>query len=191
MRRFAVAAALLCFGATAALYVAASTPTLHSDRGEPVAFVNGTPITSASFERYASVFTNPRGTLEVSREDVLVSLINQTLVSEFADKAGIEVPHEIVEARMSALEAEWRVEGLGRPGGRRALQARVRALIMFERVKAVVIGTRTTPDADNRERTAMAWAGWLEGERACATIVVLDASVQVPSSTPNPQCVGP
>lgn len=164
----------------------------QGDAREPVAFVNGTPITKAAFDQYALMFTNPQGGLEISRESVLLSLVNQALVADFAEKRGIEVADDLVEGRMSsALHGDWRVQGLRRTGGRRAFEARVRALILFERVKEVVLGKRNEVDLEGRHSMAAAWARWLEFQRSCAALVVVDVSLQVPSHTPGSHCVSP
>ncbi len=50
------------------------------------------------------------------------------------------------------------------------------------------VARRAIRDRLAHERTQEAWSIWLADQRSCATIVIVDPSLSVPSSTPTPRC---
>lgn len=183
-----------------------------------VATVGGVVISRTAFDDYAQVFTSPDGTVRVSEEDILISLVNQVLVQAAADRRGLEVSDiEVSRAVAGIGEADPIGQSLPKGGEEAAFRERVRMFLLFRLVKSEVVGQIDIPDAQIeaayaadpslhvleyqdaipvlRERLASRessdrWLAWLKGQRRCAEIRILDASFDIPSSTPSPGCGG-
>jgi hypothetical protein len=183
------------------------------------AYVNGVAILKSDFESYATVFLRPDGSLEVSREQVLLSLINQALVEQAAKTLGLEVGVRQIE---EALEAAERLgvtkDSANRQGGRAGSWARVRMFELFKLVRSRVIGPIViSPEAIEAEfnanpdlalaprdeavavirsrlteaEAARRWEQWLRSQRRCADIRIVDTSFAIATSTPDPTCSNP
>lgn len=208
------AALLLLFaGVAAAALTMNQRPAIGA---EPVVYVDGYPITRAAFDAYAGVFTDPGGQLQVSRGEVLMSLINQELVSREAERLGVEVDEAAVdEAMEQSMSIGVTRRSLESSGGMEGLRARFEAFFELKQVKAAVVGKVTISDnqlqlayewdpglqgvtlaeaADVlRERLTVAegerrWSEWLARQRACASIRVVDSSLGLASSTISADC---
>lgn len=181
-----------------------------------VAIVDGVVISRQAYDEYADVFTTPDGSLRISGEDVLRSLVNQVLVQKEADRRGLAIPEEKLSAAIEAMKGtELAGASLLREGGEAALRERVRMFLLFAQVRAEVVGFLDIPTealqteyaADPslhnlgfaaampvlRERLTSResdriWSNWLSSQRACSDILILDASFDVPSSTRGPTC---
>jgi hypothetical protein len=116
-----------------------------------VAFVDGTDISREAYDQYARVFMAPAGTLSVSEEDVLLSLVNQVIVQREADRRGIVIAAQDVSGAISAMDHS------DHPGDVMLLppnvdedpgfRERVRMFLVFRLVKADVVGSVEIPDA--------------------------------------------
>jgi SurA N-terminal domain len=181
-----------------------------------VATVDGVPITRAQFDAYAQVFVDPDGEMQVSREQVLLSLVNQALVEREGARLGLGISGADVEEGVKAWEDTGaKVDSLDRTGGLEGLRERIRAFMLFQKVKlevtrsvvvtsaAIEAALRADPDLAvltraeaegmvrerlQREQVDAQWVQWLEGLRSCASIVVNDTSISIPTSTPLATC---
>lgn len=182
-----------------------------SDRA--YAIVNGVAISSTEFDAYAAVFRRPDGSLGVTREQILQSLVNQSLVEEAADRYGLSVGQdqvrEGVDARASLTSDD------GQAGGPAGIADRVRMFELFRLVRERVIGPIVvSPEAIAAEYEAnpdlaivpraealevirerltetesqRRWEDWLARQRACADIQIVDQSFAMRSSSPGPDC---
>jgi len=157
------------------------------------------------------VFTTPDGSLQVSEDHVLLSLVNQVLVQREADRRGlVATDEEVSDASTDTLS-------LAGVSDDAALRERVRMFLLFQMVKSEVVGPIEIPlevleaeysadsslhilglsdampvlrDRLSRRESDRLWADWLSRRRACADIRILDESFDVPSSTPGPGCGG-
>lgn len=108
MRRVGAVATLAGLGAIAASL--ALPP-----RSTTVAVVDGVVISREAYDEYARVFTAPDGSLRVSAEDVLLSLVNQVLVQREADRRGLAVAEEDLAALIEEMN-EPELAALSLPG---------------------------------------------------------------------------
>jgi len=219
MRRKLIAAGVVgavCLAVWGAGVGGSRSPTARLDNGV-VALVDGRPITTRDFDAYALVFTDPSGRLSVSREDVLLSLINQSLALAEAESRGLTVTQDEVEATVrSARQAGLNVALMAREGGLDAFRARTRTRLLFERVKAAATSNVVANDDQVRAYFAThgpvfgdqpfeqvkpwirdrvtqqlvdaAWSGWLAEDRACSRIDVLDPTLSAPDVGPLTEC---
>jgi len=197
--------------------VAIAAALLGKSAGSPtLATVDGVAISRDAYDEYAGVFTAPDGSLRVSKEDVLLSLVNQVLVLKEADRRGLAVSDQDVSGAVADMDEDETVE-LGLPGGGDdpGFRERVRRFLLFGLVKSAVVGTievpvdvleaayRADPSLHVLEFSEAApvlrkrivsresdrrWAEWLGRQRACADIRVLDSSFDLPSSSPGTDC---
>lgn len=196
-------AAAVAFVVTVGLVV--SSPT--------IAVVDGTPITRTDYDRYAHVFTNPAGDLVVSREEVLLSIVNQVIVEREAARRGIAVTDSDVGDAIANMEQSEALlpPGINEPGFRE----RLRMFMLFREVKEAIVGQVEIPlasvqaefsrDPALREigleeatpvlterligrESDRRWVEWLDKERVCVDIHIFDVSFHIPSSTPSPKC---
>lgn len=216
VRRFRSPLALL--GAIAVVAGASVTSFWESEDSTAYAFVDNIAITRDDYERYAAVFTRPDGALQVSRDQILLSLINQALVEREAERRDISVADGAVEAGVVAWEDLGIAEKtLERSGGRPALIARLRMFELFKLVRFAVVPpveiSRHALEAEyladeslhsvdreaalpairerlSREQTETRWENWLRSQRECAVIRVVETSFELPSTTPAPHCPG-
>jgi len=181
-----------------------------------VAHVDGSPISRTAFDAYAGVFTDPNGELQVSRDQVLLSLINQKLVSREASRLGVRVdPASVDDAIKEWQGLDVLRRSLERSGGIDALRARFEAFIELKQVKTLVVDK--VDISDDQVRTAYQsqfnlpafpleevadvlrerlteteierrWTVWLARQRECSRIEILDPSFDLPSSSPVPGC---
>ena len=171
-----------------------------------IATVNGVPITTSDFEAYAAVFPQKDGSLRMTREVVLTSLVNQAIASQEAARRGIAVGEDEVDRAVQDLMNV----GLGSPsvleGGEQALRVRVGARLVMERLKAILTVAPTLDESTLRQaydagpalhaasftevRTLLAeriskhmvdtaWSQWLLKMQSCSTVVILDSSLRV------------
>ncbi len=210
MRRVATIAILACLATVLVLVAFAAKP-------DGVAIVDGVVISRATYDQYAQVFTSPDGTVRVSEEDVLLSLVNQVLVQREAQRRGIEVSDDEVAREVGGMsETDLIARSLPKGGEEAAFRERVRMFVLFRLVKAEVVGPVQIPDdlleaayatdpslhvlafSDAvlvlRERLTTResdsrWVSWLTAQRACVVIRILDTTFDIPSSTPTPGCV--
>jgi hypothetical protein len=184
------------------------------DGDRVVATVNDDAITVTALEDYEAVFEAPDGARQISREDALVSLVNQAIVLQEMDRRRIDITNEEIEARVVAVEG-FDSSDSSDPSNAAALRRHMRALIAFQKLKPLVVGGVEIPEADlleryqrdrhlyagtfpeaaaaiyetiETERVEALWSGWLAKQRACARIVVADPSIGLRSSTPSPAC---
>lgn len=190
-----------------------------AERHAIVASVDGVPISWERYQVYEDAFLAPEGTLTVPREDVLVAVITQVLVERDADRRGLVVSPEAVEAAArSAQEVDVLRDSFAREGSDAGFRERIRLFLLYRMVKEEVVGLveadpaklRAAYDADPqmhvlsfdealpklRERVVAEeadrrWSEWLEEQRRCADIVIADDSFSVPSTTPLPSCFVP
>lgn len=177
-------------------------------------------ISRDAYDQYVRVFTAPDGSVVVSEEDVLLSLVNQVIVRREADRRGIIVADQDVTAAITDMEHLEHSEALSLPGANddAGFRERVRNFLLFKLVKAEVVGHIEIADAmleeeyqsnpnlqvigrDEalsvlqerliRQESDRRWTTWLDAQRSCAPIDVLDPSFDVPSSTPGPECRAP
>jgi hypothetical protein len=188
-------------------------PTAHN---AVVAYVDGSPITRDEFEDYSGVFTNPSGHLQIGQDQVLLSLINQRIISRDAARLGVSVDVGAVDAAMNEMaRIGANRRSLDSSGGVEGLRSRVEAFFELKQVKAAVVGTIAVSDDQVRiayasepsmhdiplaevanvlrERLIAAeadrrWSEWLARRRSCAKIDVVDASLGVRTSTPSAGC---
>lgn len=212
MRRVAIVAILAGFATIPVVLVVAAKP------DGVLATVGGFVISRTAYDQYAQVFTSPEGDVRVSEEDILLSLVNQALVQAAADRRGLEVSDSEVSLAVDGMsEADPIGQSLPKGGDEAAFRERVRMFLLFRLVQSEVVGPIDIPDvqieaayaADPslhvlgyqdaipvlRERLASResedrWLAWLKGQRRCAEIRILDASFDIPSSTPSPECGG-
>jgi len=160
-----------------------------------VAIVNGAPISHTMIDEYGLVFTDPEGNQRISQSDLLLSLINQTIVHEEARRRGIHVDQADIDAAIAdGPLAELEAGAQARTGGNDALRRRMSAFIEMDRVKADVVaelvadgryGTPAPEDLTGSLLLQHVWSDWLAERRSCAVIVVHEPSFDVPSSTPG------
>jgi hypothetical protein len=202
----------------AVIAVASVTFFWRSEESIAYAFVDDLAITRDDYEAYAAVFTRPDGALLVSRDQVLLSLINQAIVEREAERRSISVADAAIAAGVGAWESLGIAEkSLERSGGRPALAARMRMFELFKLVRSAVVPPveissevlEAEYQADeslhvlgleaampvirerlSREQVENRWEEWLRSQRGCAVIRVLDSSFEVPSTTPGPRCPG-
>jgi len=184
---------------------------------ELIAKVNEDEISRVSFDTYAAVLTDPNGVLRTSRDQVLLSLVNQRLVAREAKRLGVVIADSEIE---EALE-EWRKldiapSSLARSGGIDGLRNRIRGFLELSRVKAIVVGDIVVDDIQVRDEhssdltlrtlpldqevattirmrvtqreTERRWSTWLSHQRECSTITVYDRTFSLASSSPRPGC---
>lgn len=183
-----------------------------------VAHVDGTAITRADFDAYAAVFSGSDGALRISRQEVLVSLINQILVKEEAARRGLGVNDEDLAVALGSMDADAAglPKGLSRDlTGDVGFRERMRLFLLFQLVKAETVGApdialvdlRAAYDADpslhvisfaeaaptlkdrlSQVESDRRWSQWLAAQRACADIRVEDRSFDIPLPTPRSPC---
>jgi hypothetical protein len=205
----------LIAGVFAIAIVAGSHPP-HPDPGV-AALVDGAPISLASVTEYRAVFTDPGGSVRVADDKVLLSLINQEIISREARRLGIRVDVAEVDAAVD----QWRSlrispSSLIASGGMDGLRERFERFFELRQVKASVVGPVKIPDeqvraayladlnvhgiafedaaAVLRQRLTSAeidrrWTAWLASRRACARIDIVVPTLGVASSTPQPDCL--
>ena len=187
-----------------------------SSADQVVAIVNGSPIERSAFEDYAAVLTSPDGQRDESDAGILLSLVNQVFAHQEAVRRGIAVESSSIDEAVAAFEqldvAQRAVE---RSGGVDALRARMRTFLEFNEVREEIVSVVEVTHEELRrayyrgpalsglpfdqaaprllehlraEAAERYWASWLESQRLCAYILVLDASIGVPTSTPQPSC---
>lgn len=150
-------------------------------------------IARATFDEYLEAFRDPRGLLVISRQEVLVSLINQAFTHEEAQQRGIAVDPAQIDAALTHASMSLRdIVGseLERTGGLEAFKRRLGAFLEMNVVRDAVLdelllaktGTPTPGDVTGSLRRQGLWSSWLAARRACSMIVVFDGSIGVPSS---------
>jgi hypothetical protein len=212
----AASKSMLCLAIVALAASCGNTSDGRRSADFSVALVNGVPITQQTYDEQELLFTNPDGLLEESGSDILLSLINQALTHQAAQDLGITIdPATLDERARDAAGLEMFEDGLERAGGFEALKRRLRNFLELTAVKEVVVRDVTIPDQDvleayehdpalasvpfadaepvvrqrlERIEQDASWTEWLTAKRACASIVVQDVSLGVPSSTPAPAC---
>lgn len=185
-------------------------------KSRAIAFVDDSPITIVAYEEYAKVLSSPDGQLRVSRDQVLMSLINQSIVTRYAEQHAIVVDRASIERTIASWIAEGTVdEALARGDGHAGLVARVEMFERFRLVKAAVVTphepssetlhaayvsdtTLSTLDPSEAlsllrkrlidDQIAADWKQWLESQRACSDIRVIEPTFAIPSSTAQPGC---
>jgi len=187
-----------------------------ADHTPAVATVNGAAITQQELERYAAVFRSPDGRLTLGMGQVLLSLANQSLISQEAATRGIHVSEQAVDEAMD----HWSQLGVGQEaladaGGVDGLRGRFRAFLEMRQVKDQVVGavvvaaheiemayqadsslaglaigdvTETLRRRLTESKRERVWVSWLADRRSCATIVVFDESLGMAFSSPRPGC---
>jgi len=212
LRRIGIVA-ILTAAAVATAVVGGST---GSATVATVATVDGVAISREAYDEYSRVFTAPDGILRVSPEDVLLSLVNQVLVQSEADRRGLTVADQEVSGAVEEMHQHER-EALSLPGvgDDAAFRERVRMFLLFGLVKSEVVGPIEVPldvleaeyAADSSlhilgfsdavpvlqerlisQESDRRWVNWLGSQRACADIRILDASFDIPFSTPGRGC---
>ena len=200
-------AAGLALGAGAILIGASVGRQEHGGAVSAIAVVNGEQVTRDEFDSYALVFTDPSGSVRITREQILTSLINQELATQEAARRGITVDDRDVDSAL-AIIGEMDVTGsaFSAEGGQVAFRARIRARILMEKVKAVVASVPMLEEALVRREydddgslhvvsyaeihdkladriheglVERRWTAWLAQMRGCSEIRVLDTSVAV------------
>lgn len=197
---------------------AAVAPPAHRSQRDVLAVVNGDAISLADFEHYAAVFETPDQRLRVAEEQVLLSLINQRVTEAEASRRGIVVTDDDVSVALNEMMSVALIaQSIEKDGDLAAVRQRVRMFVLFRRVADAVVGDVEVSaatiaaeyEADPQLRSVtfelaapvlaerirereveMRWAQWLENQRACATVVVLDASFRMESPRPR-SCASP
>lgn len=202
-RRFgfvAAAAVLLTLAPAMGSFSGSGLGTLSSPA---IAIVNGSAITRSEYDAYAAVFRLDDGSLRVTPDQVLRSVINQTLAAQEAALRGIVVTDADVDSAAQAIRDAAPGASFRLDGGLAAFRARIRARLLMEQVKAVVAvagpvgdsavraaydaspGLHAVPFDDLRERLAARlqrqavearWVEWLTLKRDCSDIRILDPS---------------
>jgi hypothetical protein len=201
--------ALVGVGATVAAVALAAYVAIGGPAGSPrvLATVNGAEITLAEYQAYALVFAKPGGGLRVSPAEVMLSLINQELVAQEAERRGLTVDRAELDAVVDSLSAVPVGASLDRAGGIEAFRERMRAHMLMQMVKRAVLTAPVVADRDVQaayeadpalaalpksevrakltDRLAarqmdQAWRDWLARQRRCAIIVVTDRTTAVP-----------
>lgn len=188
----------------------------NSPRQSTIATVDGAVIATSAFDAYAEVFTRPDGSLRISREQVLLSLLNQAIVARAAKNLALSVDTATIDQTIAAMERGTLANtSLGDLGDEAGLRSRVEMFILFEKVKEAVLGPISIPEQElmkayeldlnvqqlgpdmgltvvrNRfveQETARRWEEWLQAQRHCADITIMDPTLNLPSSTPGPDC---
>ena len=179
--------------------------------------VDSMTITGADFEWYADVFEIEGRDRLLSDDYILLALVNQALVIREAERRGITISTDHLDAQMALAGTSPILAGVlateaGREGYRTLLERKLR----FDAMKQAVTG-HLAPSAQavaayfegHREdyplltiddvsfeistilRAAIvdkAWREWLAGKRACAAITVLDPRYGLPPETFEGQC---
>jgi hypothetical protein len=163
-----------------------------------VAIVDGEPISRSAVEEYAAAFRDPGGVLVISPREVLISVINQSIVRREAVERGIEVDRAALQALLAEEDgalADVRRAEIARTGGSDALARRLEAFMEMNAVRDAVLRERghvprasSVPgDGASLQRQEI-WSDWLADRRSCSDLRILDESYGVPSSTPRPDC---
>lgn len=181
-----------------------------------VALVDSAAISLASVNEYRAVFTDPSGSARVGDDKVLLSLINQEIVSREARRLGIRIDSAEVEGAINSwLSLGVSPSSLDASGGLDGLRHRFERFYELRGVKRSTIGAvaisddavQAAYDADpslhavsleeaakvlrprlTASETDRRWTAWLAAKRACARIEILDPTLGVPGSTPLPSC---
>lgn len=211
---FVVVVTLLVLIAVAASRTSAGP---SDEMGFTIASVDGVAITMADLEGYRAVFVAPDGASNVTHDQVLLSLINQRIVSAEARRLGLTITQERIDKavdEMQSLDAPF--ENVA--GGSGGFADRVRAFLENQAVRAAVVGyVEVDEDAINREfhsnyeprgltldadvleqiiesirvdESDRRWLSWLSEARDCASIDVRLAGSALRASTPAPTCKG-
>lgn len=179
-----------------------------------IATVNGDSIDQDAFDAYAAVFEMEDGTLRITREQVLESLINQALTAQEAARRQIVVDEAEVDGALAAA-ANLKVDAGRIEGGPEAFRKRMRAKLLMDHVKSVVAAVPTVDEADIRAayeadpalsgvsyeeakpKLAEAihhaavearWSAWLRDMQQCSTIVVMDTSFSLSFDRTRASC---
>jgi len=206
-----VAAAILIVAA-----VVAGGPSADSVDAAVVA-VDSVMITAAEFDSYARVFILDSGDRALADEYVLLALVNQTLVLREADRRGIDLPEEIVDAQMSAaINQPMLARSLTSETERASYRDLLARKLRFDAVKQAITG-HLSPTAQivedyffthredyplltledvsfeimtilRMEMVETSWRAWLARERACARIRVVNPAFALPPETYEGQC---
>ncbi len=155
----------------------------------------------------------------LSNEYVLLSLVNQALVLQEADRQRIDVSEDDLDAMMVVAKELPVLEGVLRT--QQALddyRTRLRAKLRFDAVKAVVVSDIRVTDRQMREYYALHreayplqsfhdvkgeietlvaasmvdqyWRDWLAGRRSCSEIRIADEDYHLPPETFEGRCPG-
>lgn len=188
-----------------------------ADNSEPnVAYVDGEPISRSQYDEYLSVLSAD-GAVAVEPWQVVQSMVNQTLALREAERLGFSATDADIDEAVDVLTGEGiSVDMLSGTGGLDAFRERVRVRMLFERVKASVTRDVRATDEDIRRfvlaHSAMitnteweavkaevepavrelligrVWSEWLAGRRACASVQIVIADVQLQSAAPGAEC---
>lgn len=187
----------------------------RADQEDVVATVNGAPITSLEFDAYAAVFADGGGARTVTREQVLLSLIHQELVSQEASRRDIAIAASALDAATTETDALDLRDSIDRNRGRDAFRQRLEAFLLMKAVKHAVIKTVEIAESEivtayesdlslsvlslaearpvlvaelQESATQELWETWLREQRECSAVIINDPTIAIASTTPLPAC---